>query len=42
MKEILYRACHPGSQVLKIQIRRREEVIKGEEREAIRKVGHCR
>lgn len=40
MKEILYRDCHPGSQVLKI--RRREEAIEGEEREAIRKVGHGR
>lgn len=41
-KEISYRACHPGNQVLKVQIRRREEVIEGEEREAIRKVGHGR
>lgn len=38
-KEISYRACHPGSQVLKVQISCREEVIKGEKREAIRKVG---
>lgn len=41
-KEISYKACHPGSQVLKVQIRRREEVIEGEEGEAIRKVGQGR
>lgn len=41
-KEISYRVGHPGSQVLKVQIRRGEEVIEGEEREAIRKVGQGR
>lgn len=44
-KDISYRACHPrqpGSQVLKVQIRCREEVIEGEEREAIRKAGQGR
>ncbi len=41
-KEISYRACHPGSQMLKVQIRRREEVIEGEERKVIRKAGQGR